>query len=258
MSKKGKILIGVLVTAIVVTLLVFSNVYEQHVECKSVIFDIQTVGDTLLSVEELTQALPFPIDSMKTKLIADINFVEIENELAIIPYVKKVKVYSSFFGGLHIDIEEREPKSRFQFQNGPICFADEDGFLMPIQKGKISRTILVSGFIPGNYNALKEGGLLNNEEEFKGLDSLFFLTSNIINDPFLSLTFSQIWMSKVGEIFISPMFGRHLVEFGELKDISNKLFRLKVFYLKGISDNGWRDYKSVSVKYDNQIICSKK
>jgi cell division protein FtsQ len=60
------------------------------------------------------------------------------------------------------------------------------------------------------------------------------------------------------EIILIPRIGDHEVELGTLDDYPIKLAKLKMFYLHGLNKIGWGDYKSISLKFKNQVVCTKK
>ena len=55
-----------------------------------------------------------------------------------------------------------------------------------------------------------------------------------------------------------PRTGSHTVLFGTLNDVEQKLDKLLAFYQKGLSNLGWDSFKSISVEYKNQVVCTKK
>lgn len=254
---KRIILVALLVTGVAM-LLVFSHIYQSRLMCKSVVFEFSEVSDSLLTSEELTALMPITTDSLCKMRMSTIDVGAIESSLESSPYTETVEVFTGIFGKLRVAVKLRQPIARFQFQSGPACFVDRAGVLMPVVSGKASYTLIVSGFIPGSYSSLRELGLANSDSISASLPKLFSLTKQLVDDPFFSTAISQLWFSSDGELVISPIIGHHFVEFGDLSNVKDKLFRLKVFYTKGITDNGWRDYRKVSVKYDKQIVCSKK
>ena len=52
-----------------------------------------------------------------------------------------------------------------------------------------------------------------------------------------------------------------IIEFGKAetdKVVEEKFSKLKVFYKEAIPYEGWEKYKSISLKYDKQIVCAKR
>jgi cell division protein FtsQ len=55
-----------------------------------------------------------------------------------------------------------------------------------------------------------------------------------------------------------PILGDQMIRIGTIDDLDEKLERLKTFYKEAMPYEGWRTYRSISVKYKNQIVCKKK
>ena len=54
-----------------------------------------------------------------------------------------------------------------------------------------------------------------------------------------------------------PRSGDFIIEFGGLDNSEEKLSKLQKFYDKGLSYIGWSEYKTIDVRYDKQVICTK-
>ena len=68
----------------------------------------------------------------------------------------------------------------------------------------------------------------------------------------------QIDVTEDGEIRLVPRVGDHLLILGSADDVERKLERLMNFYEKGLDNIGWNKYRSISVAYDNQVVCKKR
>ena len=54
-----------------------------------------------------------------------------------------------------------------------------------------------------------------------------------------------------------PRSGDFIIEFGTLGNGEEKLSKLQRFYDNGLSSIGWSEYKTIDVRYDKQVICTK-
>ncbi len=57
------------------------------------------------------------------------------------------------------------------------------------------------------------------------------------------------------EVELVPRSGRHVVLFGRLERIEEKFSTLRRFYRKGLSKIGWDRYRTIDIRYRNQVIC---
>ena len=55
-----------------------------------------------------------------------------------------------------------------------------------------------------------------------------------------------------------PQVGDYLIEFGTPEDSELKLNGLKAVYQQAFKNMGWNKYRTISVKYRNQVVCTKK
>ena len=68
----------------------------------------------------------------------------------------------------------------------------------------------------------------------------------------------QIDVTKEGQIRLVPRVGEHILILGTADDVEKKLERLMNFYKNGLDNVGWNKYRSISVAYDNQVVCKKR
>ena len=57
---------------------------------------------------------------------------------------------------------------------------------------------------------------------------------------------------------IIPRIGNHKIYFGDLLNLDEKLDYLYKFYKYILPSKGWDTYKLISLKYNNQIVCTKR
>jgi len=90
------------------------------------------------------------------------------------------------------------------------------------------------------------------------LKDLYTLSTYIYNDVFLKAQIEQIYLNQDNEFELVPKVGRHLVLFGDLAEMETKFDKLKIFYDKGMKRAGWDTYKTINLKFKDQVICEKK
>jgi cell division protein FtsQ len=89
------------------------------------------------------------------------------------------------------------------------------------------------------------------------LDELYELATYISNDAFLKAQIEQIYIERNKEITLIPKVGDQEIIFGKAEDIKKKFDKLVLFYTKGINPNNLNLYKTINLKFDNQIVCKK-
>ena len=60
------------------------------------------------------------------------------------------------------------------------------------------------------------------------------------------------------EFELVPEFGSHIIVLGDLSDLDKKLRKLNAFYQQALLEEGLNKYKTINLKFDNQVVCVKK
>jgi hypothetical protein len=62
-----------------------------------------------------------------------------------------------------------------------------------------------------------------------------------------------------GDLYLElvPRTGNHTVRFGTADDVEQKLDKLLTFYENGLRNIGWDAYRTISVEYKGQVVCTK-
>ena len=61
-----------------------------------------------------------------------------------------------------------------------------------------------------------------------------------------------------GDLTLIPRVGNQKIHFGMLINSTEKLANLYQFYKQAMPVKGWQTYSDISLKYNNQIVCTKK
>lgn len=60
------------------------------------------------------------------------------------------------------------------------------------------------------------------------------------------------------DIYLIPAIREHVVNIGDLSDLPLKMKRLRTFYSKVLSEQGWEKYDTLSLKWHGQIVATKR
>ncbi|MBD5067971.1 MAG: hypothetical protein HDT51_01265 [Alistipes sp.] len=100
--------------------------------------------------------------------------------------------------------------------------------------------------------------LVENYEDFAKL--LTFVES-VENDAFWRSEVVQIIARTTPggalEVDLVPRSGRHIVRFGRLEDVPRKFGKLMRFYRSGLPRIGWDEYRTIDIRYNDQVVCRK-
>ena len=94
----------------------------------------------------------------------------------------------------------------------------------------------------------------NNEENLQKFTRFVNL---ILADDFLKKEIIGIHKTQNNEFVLSVRSGQYKIEFGSLEEINVKFKKLKAFYNKAFVDKTIEQYKTINLKYHNQVVCAK-
>ena len=101
-------------------------------------------------------------------------------------------------------------------------------------------------------------------KRYEDFTKLINFVKYIEDDSFWGAEIVQIEASTMSsgdlELKLIPRTGSHTVLFGEVGDSEQneeKLERLYSFYQNGLRNLGWDSFRTISVKYKGQVVCSK-
>ena len=93
------------------------------------------------------------------------------------------------------------------------------------------------------------------------MSKLINFVKYIENDSFWRAEIVQIVASTMSsgdlELELIPRTGRHTVLFGQVDDVEEKLDKLLAFYQKGLTNIGWDEFRTISIKYKGQVVCTR-
>lgn len=193
--------------------------------------------------------------------VRSLETARIESALRRNPYVREAEVFVTEDGVLHLEVWQRNPSLKVINLSQQLFQIDDRGVEMPDNPGYRSRLRVASGYIP--YAPLY-GSDVDDIPDSLGrsmLKKLFHINRYLEEDPLWNALFEQIYVTASGEIELIPKVGGQLVRLGRIadrEDLDDKMFRLKLFYQKGMSQEGWQKYSVLSLKYKNQLVATRR
>ena len=152
---------------------------------------------------------------------------------------------------VHLEIKQREPILRIMDKDGQQYYLDQEGVWMKRSDHFTARVLVATGNIPPYDPEFLSA-------EGNNLRSVFELTEKILKDEFLENLIGQIHVGREGEVQMVPIVGDQRIILGSIEDLDDKIFRLKTFYQEAMSRMGWNKYKTINLKFKNQVVCKKR
>ena len=171
------------------------------------------------------------------KEIIDLN--ELESALNSNPMIKKAEVFMSVNGELSAEIEQKRPIARVN--TNASYYIDDEGSFMPLSSNYSARVPLVTGNVKENE-----------------LETVFQFAKAVDEDEFLKKHVIAIRQNDDKTIDFKLRKSDFIVHLGTLNKLEKKINNFKAFYQKALKDKILGRYNVVNLKFDKQVICTKK
>ncbi|MGN8060005.1 cell division protein FtsQ/DivIB [Pedobacter sp. 22163] len=235
----------------VVVLLSFINVKKQTVKCTDVKILIPG-ADNFIEREEIDAILKEDQGVLLGRNLENINIHKIEKKLQSNPYIGFAKVYVDMDGVLHIEVKQRQPILRILNENGQDFYIDNDGLKMPISSNFTANVLVATGHITEVF-----GSRVDTLHTQLARD-LYKTAQYIKKDTLWDAQIEQIVVDQKNDIELIPRVGNQRIVLGNADSLEKKMKNLLLFYKKAMPQVGWDTYKTINIKYTNQIVCEKR
>ena len=175
--------------------------------------------------------------SNKPKEIIDLN--GLEKALTSNPMIKEAQVFIDVEGKITAEIEQKKPIARVS--TNASFYVDDMGSYMPLSTNYTARVPLITGTVYKN-----------------DLVNVFTIANKIQQDEFLKKHVVEIHQNENKSIDLKFRLNDFTIQLGSLKSLDKKINNLKAFYQKAMKDKTLDSYRMVNLKFDNQVICTKK
>ena len=263
MNKIKKILPWISILLYLVIILPLIGAKKKDLKCESI--NVRILDETNNFFIEESDVLSMLSDKGEQIIANDIYSIDVnkmEEFLLLHPSVKKANVHRTLYGKIEIQITQRNPILRIINKNRESFYVDEEGKIMPLSSKYTAHALIASGNINLNYTKLlaaqkAEIGDKSVDNSNRLLLDLYKLASYIYHDEFWRAQIEQIYV-KNNNYELIPRVGTHLIELGSVDNYANKFRNLKALYTQGLPKAGWNNYKKINLKYNNQVICTKR
>lgn len=225
-------------------------------------FEIITEGggaDPLIAASDIRSAILEMTDTLEGKELGSIDFHLIHRVIMEIPYVHSTDIQSNIDGKIEVRVQLREALLRVITNDGHSFYIDPEGYIMPTNPGHPARVLIISGNIKGGENISRmEIPHINSPGSATRIREIFEMAKYVHRSPLLDKLIAQVWITKEGELEMSPLVGEYTIIFGGFENRVEKFDKLVTFYKEGAGKAGWIDYRSIDLRYKNQVICSKR
>lgn len=173
--------------------------------------------------------------------IGSIGCEEIEAFIKKHEAIYGCEAYYTVGGRLNVELTQRKPMCRV-FSGFTSYYIDEEGKKMPLFSNYTAHVLIISGHV----NVLDS------------LNQVLELARYINENEFWNAQIEQIYVESNAELTLAPRVGDQIIHFGKPDDFAYKMKKLYALYTKGLHPREWNNYSEINVKFEGQIICTKK
>lgn len=176
------------------------------------------------------------------KQIKDINTYDIQEALLSNQMIKSAEVFVTSGGGIRAVVKQKTPILRVMSSSGENYYIDKEGERMPTS----SLSTIYLPIATGNI-----------KEDFAKTD-LYKFALFLQQDDFWDAQIEQIVVQDENDVILISRIGDQEILMGSLDDYESKLERLKTFYNKVLPETGWNRYSKLNLKYNKQVVGTKR
>ncbi len=230
-----------------VVLMSFIEVKKAGVFCKEV--KIYIPGNQyFIDKEEVDNILKTHKHQLVGRNMESINLHLLEQKLKANPFIESAKVYADMDGIIRVEISQRQPVLRVMNQFDQDFYIDQNGLKIPMSSNFTARVIAANGYIEEVFG--NKVDTLHTE-----LAREVLKTADFINrDSLWSAQIAQIYVNQAHQIELVPRVGNNRILLGNADSLETKFANLLTFYKKAMPQVGWNRYKTLNIKYANQVV----
>ena len=201
---------------------------------------INFLGDNNLYLTEasVNKLLIQNYGAVKNRTKEQLALNTIEEVILSNDMVKNAQVYLTVNGELISKIVQRKPIGRVEGISK--FYLDDLGERMPLSKHHSARVPIITGKITG-----------------KSLEDAYTILNYINEDDFLRKNVIGIHIEEEGQYQLKFRLENFVVNLGGVENLNEKFKNFMAFYAKASKDNSLEKYATVSLEFNNQVVCTK-
>lgn len=261
MKKILQISFWLIILAGIIVIFGFAVSEQKKTVCSGLVINLKDAEQPGFIYEKDVRAIISQLyPSLRGKILDSLNTAAITKELNRSPYLKNPIVVKTLNGLIKVQLERTEALVRVVNSKGDSFYLSKEGYVMPISRNYIPKTLIVTGHIydsPNPYDKLiynVNGGTASKKSI---LNKIFFLAVTIINHSVFNQSIDQIYVTDCNEFEMVPSSGDHIILLGDVENLNHKLENLNAFYQAGISKLEEGEYKIFDLRFKDQVVCKK-
>lgn len=220
--------------------------------CRRVAINIEGVSNNFfVDKNDILHSISTVVNSYPVgKSIGSFNLRKMEVMLEKNTWIKSAELFFDNNEVLRVNVHEREPIARIFTAAGTTFYIDNDISILPLSD-KFSARLPVFTNFPANEKSLSKADSIL-------LKDIKIISLAIQEDTFTMAMIEQTDITQQRTFEMVPKVGNQAIVFGNAKDATEKLHKLKLFYKEVIAKAGWNNYSVIDLQYKNQVVAKKR
>ena len=218
----------------------FSHRKNDNKKVRDILVEFDMGENLFMNYEMVNKLLIQNTKTVKNERLSTLDLHLLEANVLSHPMVESAAIYLTVDGLLKSKVKQREPIARVISKNNSY-YIDRQAKKMPLSLSHSARVVLVSGNI-------------NDEDN----EQIHRLVKKIMSNDFLKKQIISIQKRANDEFILDIRVGDQKIELGKIENLNKKFMNLKSFFKKATIDKTLKNYSLINLKYDNQVVCTKK
>jgi len=243
---------GLCAAALFIVVLTSAIKKQNQLVCRNIQVKIDyDSGLAFLSESDISDRINFLAGgSVVGKPLTGLNLRSLEKETEKNPYVDNAEVFVDQRQDMIVDVVQKRPILRVINNDGVSYYICEKNDRMPLSDKFTSHVAIALGNVQTHTDT---------ERDSMVQAALYHLMQFVRKDEFLLALVDQVYVEENGEMDIIPKTGGHTIHMGKVdSSLSEKFERLKIFYKDGLPVAGWTKYKSIDLRFKDQVVCERR
>ena len=225
--------------ALVIFLFSFTSKRNEERKLKKTIVEFVDENSPFITEESVNKLLIENNSSVKNIQKDKVDLKELEQNLNNHNMIQKCEVFVTVDGVLKAVVKQKTPVARVFGENGSF-YVDYEGHKMPLSDNFTARVPIVSGTI--------------NKKNSEDLTKVF---RYIYEDDFLQKNIIGVEVLPDGSLKMMNRNFNYVIDFGKTINVDKKFKNYKAFFQKAVQDSLINNYKTVNLKFTQQVVCTK-
>ena len=229
----------ILISAFLFFLMAFS--YQRNHARSTRNLEVRFVENSqpFMAIDSVNKLLIQNDSSVRNQAKSVIDLYCLEEQVLKNPYIEKASLYIGIDGTLNALIKQRTPIARV-ITSDKTYYLDSKGARIPLSERYSARVPLITGI-----------------ERGEDVKKVIGLLQKMTTDDFLKREIIGIHFNNSKECLFTVRSGNYKIAFGALREMDQKFRKLKAFYNKAFLDSTIQQYKTINIKYHNQVVGEK-